>query len=131
MPFSSLVAWPQSAPCLPYCFDNQAPGPPTSHSIAYTTSCVSERKTTAWSLSAARIPDILADAFRVLGVQDFDSVAVEDANDGTSQLSCKHRTGNQEREEDGPEAAHGSQASRLVTPRRGDHYRTFSRTRIR
>jgi hypothetical protein len=80
MPFSALVAWPHSAPCLPYCFDNQAPGPPSSPSIACTISCVSERKTTAWSLSAARIPDILAGTFRVLVVQDFDGVAVEDAN---------------------------------------------------
>jgi hypothetical protein len=80
MPFSSLVAWPQSAPCLPYCFDNQAPGPPSSPSIAYTTSCVSQRKTTAWSLSAARIPDILADTFGVSVVQDFEGVAVEPAS---------------------------------------------------
>jgi hypothetical protein len=42
---------------------------------------VSERKTTDWSLSAARIPDILADTFRVLVVQDFEGVAVEDGDD--------------------------------------------------
>ncbi len=52
----------------------------------------------------------------MVAVQDFEGAAVENANDGASQLSCKHRTGNQEREEDGPEAAHGSRASRLVTP---------------
>jgi hypothetical protein len=38
---------------------------------------VSERKTTAWSLSATRIPDILADTFRVSVVQHVDGVAVE------------------------------------------------------
>ena len=86
MPFSSLVAWPQSAPCLPYCFDNQAPGPPASPSIACTISCVSERKTTAWPLSAARNPDILADTFRVLVVQDFEGVAVEDGDDGAGEV---------------------------------------------
>lgn len=81
MPFLSLVAWPRSAPCLPYCFDNQAPDPPVNPSIACTISCVSERNTTAWSLSAARIPDILADAFRVVIVQDFEGIAVEDRDD--------------------------------------------------
>ena len=81
MPFSSLVAWPQSASCLPYCFANQAPGPPARPSIACTIFCVSERKTTAWSLSAARILDILAGTFWVLVVQDFEGVAVENGND--------------------------------------------------
>jgi len=52
----------------------------------------------------------------MVAVEDFEGVAVEDGDDGASQLSCKHRTGNQEREENGPEAAHGSHASRLVTP---------------
>lgn len=47
-------------------------------------------------------------------VQDFDGGAVKDGDHGASQLGCKHRTGNQEREEDGPEAAHGSHASRLA-----------------
>jgi hypothetical protein len=82
MPFSSLVAWPRSAPCLPYCFDNQAPGPPASPSIACTISCVSEWNTTAWLLSAARIPDILADTFRVLVMQDFEGVTIGDRDDG-------------------------------------------------
>jgi len=45
---------------------------------------VSERKTTVWSLSAARIPDILADAFRVLDVQNVEGVAVEGRDDGAS-----------------------------------------------
>jgi hypothetical protein len=43
---------------------------------------VSEPKTTDWSLSAARIPDILADTFRVLVVWDFEDVAIEDGDDG-------------------------------------------------
>jgi hypothetical protein len=86
MPFSSLVAWPQSAPCLPYCFDNQTPGSPPSPSIACTISCVSEQNTTVWSLSAARIPDILANTFRVLVVQDFESVAIEDGDDGAGEV---------------------------------------------
>jgi hypothetical protein len=47
---------------------------------------VSERKTTDWSLSAARIPDILADTFRVLVVWDFDGVAVEDGGDAAGEV---------------------------------------------
>ena len=47
---------------------------------------MSERNTTAWSVSAARIPDILADTFRVLVVQDLDGVAVEDRDDGTGEV---------------------------------------------
>ena len=86
MPFSSLVAWPQSAPCLPYCFDNQSPDSPASPSIACTISCVSEQKTTVWPLSAARIPDILAGTFGALVVQDFDGIAVENGNDGTGEV---------------------------------------------
>jgi len=50
---------------------------------------VSERKTTAWSLSAARIPDILADTFRVLVVSDFEGVAVEDRDNGAGEVRRK------------------------------------------
>jgi hypothetical protein len=48
---------------------------------------VSERKTTVWSLSAARIPDILVDAFSALVVKHFEGVAVEDAGDITSDFA--------------------------------------------
>ena len=91
MPFSSLVAWPRSAPYLPYCFDNQAPGPPASPSIDCTISCVSEWNTTAWSLSAARIPDILAGIFGALVEQDFEGVAVEDGDNGAGEVGSESR----------------------------------------
>jgi len=53
-----------------------------------------------------------ANKFGMVWMQKFDGVAAEDANDGASQLSCKNRTRKQERDEDGPEAAHGLHASR-------------------
>jgi hypothetical protein len=56
-------------------------------------SCVSERKTTAWSLSAARIPDILADRFGVLVAQDFDGGTIEDGNDGAGGSHTLQRQG--------------------------------------
>ena len=96
MPFSSLVAWSQSASCLPYCFDNQAPGPPSSPSIAYTTSCVSERKTTA----------ILADTFRALAVQNFDGVAVEDGDDGAGVICRQSGAGQKEVKDYGDDDTH-------------------------
>jgi hypothetical protein len=61
---------------------------------------VSERNTTAWSLSAARIPDILADAFRVVIVQNFEGIAVEDRDDEAMILrDSANRSGCQEGEE--------------------------------
>ena len=49
-----------------------------------------------------------ADAFRVLVVQDFDGVAVEGRDNLAAELASEGRAGKQKREEDGPEAAHGS-----------------------
>jgi hypothetical protein len=61
---------------------------------------VSERNTTAWSLSATRIPDILADTFSVVVAQDFDGVAVEDGDYLALKLrDSGSRRGCQEREE--------------------------------
>lgn len=61
---------------------------------------MSERNTTAWSLSATRIPDILVDTFSVMVAQDFDGVAVEDRDYLALKLrDSGSRRGCQEREE--------------------------------
>jgi hypothetical protein len=77
----------------------------------------------AVSLAFLRPVDAVeSDVFGVLVVQDFEGVAIEDGDDGASQLSCKDRTGKQEREEDNPETSHGPHARSVHTPWRGDHY---------
>lgn len=57
-----------------------------------------------------------ADTFGMMAVPNFDGVAIEHTNDMATELTGKGSVGKQEREEDGPEAAHGPYASRLVTP---------------
>ena len=72
-----------------------------------------------------------ADPFSALVVEDFESVAVENGDDGAGELTRKGRTGEQEPVEEGPETMHRPHASRIVTPWRGNHYRSFSWMRTR
>ena len=78
-----------------------------------------------WAVNALE-----ADSFRALVVQDFDSIAIQHTDHRAGELTRKDRTGEQEREQEGPETAHGPDASRSVSPRRVNLYLGFSRMLI-
>jgi hypothetical protein len=76
-----------------------------------------------WAIDA-----IETDTFRVVVVQNFDGVAVEDGDDGPGEVFCERGMGEKDVQLYDPDDRLAAHASRLVTPWRVECSRRVSRT---